>query len=85
MAVIEQAKGIIMIQQGCGPEEAFDLLRRASQCTNVKVHVLSARIVEHVASRDNYDNVTPISQGAARHLWSDTQSATRRMAQEGPA
>jgi len=48
--VIEQAKGIIMAQQRRGPEEAFDLLRRASQRANVKVHALAAQIVEHVAS-----------------------------------
>ncbi len=28
MPVIEQAKGVLMAQQRCGPEEAFDLLRR---------------------------------------------------------
>jgi len=50
MPVIEQAKGILMAQQGCGPEEAFDLLRRASQSANVRVSVLAARIVEQVAS-----------------------------------
>ena len=71
MAVIEQAKGIIMVQQGCGPAEAFDLLRRASQRTNVKVHVLSTQIVEHVASGNN---VTPISLGAARYLRSETRA-----------
>jgi hypothetical protein len=48
--VIEQAKGILMAQQQCGPEEAFDLLRRASQCANVKLHVLAAQIVAQVAS-----------------------------------
>lgn len=31
MPVIEQAKGMIMEQNGCTAEEAFDLLRRASQ------------------------------------------------------
>ena len=50
LPVIEQAKGIVMAQQRCGPEEAFDLLRRASQRANVKVHVLAAQIVAHVAS-----------------------------------
>jgi ANTAR domain len=30
MPVIEQAKGIVMAREGCGPEEAFDLLRRVS-------------------------------------------------------
>jgi anti-anti-sigma factor len=50
MPVIEQAKGILMAQQRCGPDEAFDLLRRASQRANVKVSVLAAQIVERVAT-----------------------------------
>jgi hypothetical protein len=50
LPVIEQAKGILMAQQRCGPEEAFDLLRRASQRANLKVHVLAAQIVAQVAS-----------------------------------
>ena len=50
MPVIEQAKGILMAQYRCPPEEAFDLLRRASQRANVKVNVLAEQIVEQVAS-----------------------------------
>jgi AmiR/NasT family two-component response regulator len=50
MPVIEQAKGIVMAQNRCGPEQAFDLLRRASQRANVKVSVLAERIVQQVAS-----------------------------------
>src|SRR5215468_601560 len=50
MPVIEQAKGILMAQYRCPPEEAFDLLRRASQRANVKVNVLAAQIVEQIAS-----------------------------------
>jgi len=53
MPVIEQAKGVLMAQQRCGPDEAFDLLRRASQRANVKVSVLAARIVEQVAVPPN--------------------------------
>jgi hypothetical protein len=45
MPVIEQAKGIIMAQQGCDPEEAFDLMRRASQRSNVPVRELAAQLV----------------------------------------
>lgn len=45
-AVIEQAKGILMVRQGCGPEEAFDLLRRASQRENVKLHQIATRLAE---------------------------------------
>lgn len=51
MPVIEQAKGIVMAQERCGPEEAFDLLRRASQQANVKVYVLAASLVEQVAGK----------------------------------
>ena len=50
MPVVEQAKGILMAQNRCGPDEAFDLLRRASQRANVKVSVLAARMVEQVAA-----------------------------------
>ena len=45
MPVIEQAKGIIMAQSGCGDAEAFDMLRRASQRSNVPVRELAAQIV----------------------------------------
>jgi AmiR/NasT family two-component response regulator len=50
MPVIEQAKGILMAQHRCGADEAFDLLRRASQRANVKVSVLAAQMVEQIAS-----------------------------------
>jgi hypothetical protein len=45
MPVIEQAKGIIMAQSRCGDVQAFDLLRRASQRSNVPVRELAAQIV----------------------------------------
>jgi hypothetical protein len=47
MPIIEQAKGILMAQQGCGPEEAFDLLRRASQRSNIPVRDLAAQIISN--------------------------------------
>ncbi len=50
MPVIEQAKGILMAQHLCGPDEAFDLLRRASQRANVRVSVLAAQMVAQIAS-----------------------------------
>jgi hypothetical protein len=53
LPVIEQAKGIVMAQRRCGPEDAFDLLRRASQRANVKVSVLAERIVEQAAASDS--------------------------------
>ena len=69
MPVIEQAKGIVMAQQGCGPEEAFELLRRVSQRTNVKVHVLAEQIVKQVSTSTSAStgNVTSIPLRATRH------------------
>jgi hypothetical protein len=49
MPVIEQAKGILMAQAGCQPDEAFDILRRASQRSNVKVRDLASEIVRRAA------------------------------------
>jgi len=49
MPVIEQAKGIIMAQSHCGDVQAFDLLRRASQRSNVPVRELAAQIVAKTA------------------------------------
>jgi ANTAR domain len=45
LPAIEQAKGIVMAQTGCGPEEAFDLLRKASQRGNVPVRELALAVV----------------------------------------
>jgi hypothetical protein len=44
---IEQAKGMLMAEQGCGEAEAFDLLRRASQRSNVPVRVLAERMAQN--------------------------------------
>ena len=50
-SVIEQAKGIIMAQNRCDAEAAFDVLRRASQGRNVKIRDLAADLVERVGTR----------------------------------
>jgi ANTAR domain len=51
MPVIEQAKGIVMAREGCGPEEAFEVLRRTSQQANLKVYVLASFLVEQIAGK----------------------------------
>ena len=50
LPAIEQAKGILMAQTGCSPDEAFDMLRRASQRSNVPVRQLAERIVEKTSA-----------------------------------
>jgi ANTAR domain len=49
MPVIEQAKAIIISQSHCEPAQAFDLLRRASQRSNVPVRDLAAQIAAKTA------------------------------------
>lgn len=49
MPVIEQAKGILMYYERCSPAEAFDMLRRASQRSNVPVRDIAANIVERTS------------------------------------
>ena len=51
MPVIEQAKGIIIAQGGCGEAEAFDYLRQASQRMNQPVRDLAAQIVTSLAAK----------------------------------
>jgi len=59
MPVIEQAKGILMAQQRCGPDEAFELLRLASQSANIKVHVLAEQVVAHFGSQKAESDAEP--------------------------
>ncbi|MBO0853061.1 MAG: ANTAR domain-containing protein [Nocardia sp.] len=48
-AVIEQAKGALMLVYGIGAEQAFGLLTWRSQETNVKVRELAAQLVSEVS------------------------------------
>jgi len=45
-ATIEQAKGILMAAQRCTPQQAFDILVRASQNGNRKLRAIAMEIVE---------------------------------------
>src|SRR5205085_8030683 len=45
-ATIEQAKGILMADKQVSADDAFDLLRRASQRSNTKLRDVALRIVE---------------------------------------
>ncbi|HEV7825236.1 MAG TPA: GAF and ANTAR domain-containing protein [Mycobacteriales bacterium] len=48
-AVIEQAKGILMHEQGCDADAAFATLARVSQQANVKLRDIAAQIVARAA------------------------------------
>jgi GAF domain-containing protein len=51
-ATIEQAKGILMRDHHCGPEEAFQILVNLSQTSHLKLREVAARLVQHVCTRD---------------------------------
>lgn len=46
--IIGQAQGVLMARQGINGDQAFDILRRASQRTNRKLRDIAAEIVEGV-------------------------------------
>ncbi|MFF8597166.1 GAF and ANTAR domain-containing protein [Streptomyces sp. NPDC015220] len=48
-SVIDQAIGAVMQRQQCGEEQAFDLLRRLSQQTNVKLRDVCTRLLTDLA------------------------------------
>jgi hypothetical protein len=62
-AVIEQAKGIIMLQRRCTAEQAFDSLVLTSQRTNRKLRDIAEQIVAGCSSR-SVPRITPKSDVA---------------------
>lgn len=50
-AVIEQAKGIVMVACRCGPDAAFDELRQMSNVHNVKLRIVAELLVSLVADQ----------------------------------
>jgi transcriptional regulator with GAF, ATPase, and Fis domain len=50
-AVIDQAKGALMAARGISADEAFALLVKQSQDTNVRLHVVAERLLAHFGAR----------------------------------
>ena len=49
--VIEQAKGMLMHNFGLSPDQAFAVLRRLSQDTNVKLRTVAEQLVGTLTGR----------------------------------
>ncbi|OIK24715.1 ANTAR domain-containing response regulator [Streptomyces malaysiense] len=47
--VIDQARGVLMAAHGCTPEQAWEVLREASQNSNTKLHRIAAAITASAA------------------------------------
>ncbi len=55
-SAVDQAKGIVMVANACGPEEAFATLRRHSDERGIGLHTLAQRLVEEVSTRPLTDS-----------------------------
>ena len=70
-AIIEQAKGMLMLIYGLDDDAAFDLLRWRSQSSNVKLRLLAEKIVEDfravrddgITSRSAFDHALLAADG----------------------
>jgi hypothetical protein len=62
--LIDWAVGILMAQTPCTPERAFDMLRTASQRSNVKLRDIAAQIVERTLQRSQADGQRSGSAGS---------------------
>jgi hypothetical protein len=58
-AVIDQAKGMLMLATGDDADEAFARLRHYSQHTNLKLHDIARRLVEAIGPRQGGEGVVP--------------------------
>lgn len=57
-ATIEQAKGILMAQKPMTPDQAYDVLRMASQRENRKLREIARELVERHGGRRDGDGST---------------------------
>ncbi|MER6264857.1 ANTAR domain-containing protein [Streptomyces sp900105245] len=68
--VIDQARGVLMAAHACTPDQAWEILREASQRTNTKLRQVAAAVTES-ATRDGPAPPGPLraalGEAAARH------------------
>jgi hypothetical protein len=58
LPVIEQAKGILMGRYGIPADDAFEMLRRWSQHTNTKLHLVAQTIINNRCPAEASDRTT---------------------------
>ncbi|MEU6591613.1 ANTAR domain-containing protein [Streptomyces sp. NPDC046881] len=74
--VIDQARGVLMAAHGCGPEQAWEILREASQRSNVKLRRVAAAVTE---------SATPDGPAPPEALRTALADAARRVSTAGCA
>jgi hypothetical protein len=74
--VIEQAKGILMLRYDLDEGQAFALLTRWSQQTNIKLRVIAGAVVDVISHKDLGAEIEPTLAGELnRLLWPGGPSA----------
>ncbi|MGH3425153.1 MAG: ANTAR domain-containing protein, partial [Nocardioidaceae bacterium] len=76
-ADIDQAKGIVMAERRCTPEQAFDVLVRMSQDTNVKVRDVATAIVYRTGHPVSSTDGMPYSVAPGTRNGARSRSGTR--------
>jgi two-component system, response regulator / RNA-binding antiterminator len=59
--VIDQAKGMLIAEHGCSPDEAFEMISHASQRENRKVRDIAKAMIDNA---QNDSSPPPIRRGA---------------------
>ena len=81
LPVIEQAKGILMGRYGIPADDAFEMLRRWSQDTNTKLHLVAQTIISHRCQAEASDRLSrrdPASTPAAHPPGQEACGSHRR-------
>lgn len=52
MPVVEQAKGVLMAQQGCDADQAYDLLCKVAERSGMAIYALAEQIIKKAQQRD---------------------------------
>ena len=69
-AVIDQAKGMLILLYGVDDQTAFDTLRWHSQNTNIKLRALAEQLVSNYRALSSFcSGVSPGSGGRSRPAW----------------
>ncbi|WP_273653154.1 ANTAR domain-containing protein [Cellulomonas fimi] len=79
-ALIDQAKGALMLVYGIDEQEAFDLLRWSSMRLNVKLALLAQRVVAVVREAES---LAPSARDALERMLDDPDAPPRRRADRG--
>ena len=72
LPVIEQAKGILMGRYGILADDAFEILRRWSQDTNTKLHLVAQTVISHQCRAEDPETLSRRDPASTRDTSAET-------------